>query len=36
MLTIGDVVDAEVTNVQVFGLFCRHDDEDLLVLLPET
>ena len=36
MLEIGDVVDAEVTNVQVFGIFCRHRDEDLLVLIPET
>ena len=36
MLRIGDVVDAEVTSVQIFGIFCRHRDEDLLVLIPET
>ena len=36
MLIVGDVVEAEVTNVQVFGIFCRHRDEDLLVLIPET
>lgn len=36
MLKVGDVVDAEVTNVQVFGIFCRHRGEELLVLIPET
>lgn len=36
MLKVGDVVDAEVTNVQVFGIFCRHRQEEVLVLIPET
>lgn len=36
MLQAGDVVDVEVTSVQVFGIFCRHRDEELLVLIPET
>jgi ribosomal protein S1 len=36
MLKVGDVVDAEVTNVQVFGILCRHCDEEILVLIPET
>jgi ribosomal protein S1 len=36
MLKAGDVVDAEVINVQVFGIFCRHRDEELFVLIPET
>jgi predicted RNA-binding protein with RPS1 domain len=36
MLKVGDVVDAEVTNVQVFGIFCRHGQEDMLVVIPET
>lgn len=36
MLKVGDVVDAEVTSVQVFGIFCRHGQEEMLVLIPET
>ena len=35
MLENGDVVDAEVTNVQVFGIFCQHRGQDLLVKIPE-
>jgi len=36
MLKAGDVVDAEVTKVEVFGIFCRHQEQELLVLIPET
>ena len=35
MLETRDVVDAEVTNVQVFGIFCHHRGQDLLVKIPE-
>ncbi len=36
MLKVGDVVDAVVTRVQVFGIFCSYRQEDILVLIPET
>jgi len=36
MVAVGDVVDATVTAVQVFGVFCRHESHDMLVLIPET
>lgn len=36
MLKVGDVVNVEVTNVQVFGIFCRHPNDEMLVLIPET
>ena len=36
MLEIGDVVDVEVQSVKVYGVFCRYESEDLLVLIPET
>jgi predicted RNA-binding protein with RPS1 domain len=36
VLRIGDVVVAEVTNVQVFGIFCKHGTQELLVRIPEV
>lgn len=36
MLAIGDTVTAEVTSPQVFGVFCRHASNDILVVIPET
>ncbi|MEM6433955.1 MAG: S1 RNA-binding domain-containing protein [Cyanobacteria bacterium P01_D01_bin.115] len=36
MVAVGDVVDATVTAVRVFGVFCRHESQDMLVLIPET
>ena len=36
MLAVGDTVTAEVTSSQVFGVFCRHTSNDMLVVIPET
>jgi predicted RNA-binding protein with RPS1 domain len=36
MLAIGQIVEVEVTTVAVFGVFCRHDEHDVLVLIPDT
>ncbi len=36
MLAVGDTVTAEVTSLQVFGVFCRHASHDMLVVIPET
>lgn len=36
MLEIGDVVDVEVESVEVFGIFCRHESQEMLVMIPET
>nr|WP_044180889.1 S1 RNA-binding domain-containing protein [Pirellula staleyi] len=36
MLSIGDVVTAEVISVQVFGVFCRYASREMLVVIPET
>lgn len=36
MFVIGDILDVEVVRVAVFGLFCRADDQEVLVLIPET
>jgi hypothetical protein len=36
MLAIGDTVAVEVTSPQVFGVFCRHASDDMLVVIPET
>jgi small subunit ribosomal protein S1 len=36
MLKAGDVVEVEVRNVAVFGVFCRHGEQEILVLIPET
>jgi len=35
MLKTGDVVDVEVCAIAVFGVFCRHEEEELLVRIPE-
>lgn len=35
MVAIGDVVTAEVKDVQVFGIFCSHESQEILVLIPE-
>jgi predicted RNA-binding protein with RPS1 domain len=35
MLAIGDVVEVEVRTVAVFGIFCRHGEQEVLVLIPE-
>jgi predicted RNA-binding protein with RPS1 domain len=36
MLAIGDVVEVEVRTVAVFGVFCRYQEQEVLVLIPET
>ncbi len=36
MVAVGDVVEATVTAVRVFGVFCRFETTDILVLIPET
>jgi len=36
MVEPGDVITAEVTSVQVFGVFCRHESQDMLITIPET
>jgi predicted RNA-binding protein with RPS1 domain len=36
MLSAGQVVEVEVRTVAVFGLFCRHGQEEVLVRIPET
>jgi hypothetical protein len=36
MLAVGQIVEVEVQAVAVFGLFCRYDGQQVLVLLPET
>lgn len=35
MLATGQIVEVEVQSVAVFGLFCRYDGQELLVLIPE-
>jgi predicted RNA-binding protein with RPS1 domain len=35
MLKTGDVVEVEVRAVAVFGVFCRHEEEEILVRIPE-
>lgn len=34
MLAIGDVVEVTVIRVKVYGLFCRHETDEILVLIP--
>lgn len=36
MLEIGNIVEVEVQSVEVFGIFCRHESQEILVLIPET
>ena len=36
MLATGQIVDVEVRSVAVFGLFCRGEEQEVLVLIPET
>ncbi|MFL5340746.1 MAG: S1 RNA-binding domain-containing protein [Gemmataceae bacterium] len=36
MIATGQIVEVEVQTVAVFGLFCRHDGQDVLVRIPET
>jgi predicted RNA-binding protein with RPS1 domain len=36
MLAVGEIVTAEVTSPQVFGVFYRHESKDILVVIPET
>jgi hypothetical protein len=36
MVAAGDILDVEVQSVAVFGLFCRYDGQEVLVLIPET
>lgn len=36
MLKVADIVTVVVTSPQVFGVFCRYESQDLLVLIPET
>lgn len=35
MLVAGEVVEVEVRNVEVFGIFCSHHDQEILVLIPD-
>ncbi len=35
MLVSGDIVTAEVLSVQVFGVFCAYDKQEIQVLIPE-
>ena len=36
MLATGQLVEVEVQTVAVFGLFCRHEEDEVLVQIPET
>ena len=36
MLVIGQIVEVEVSSVAVFGIFCRYNEQEVLVLIPET
>jgi hypothetical protein len=36
MLAAGEIVEVQVQTVAVFGLFCRHEGQEVLVLIPET
>lgn len=36
MLAARQIVEVEVQTVAVFGLFCRYDGQEVLVLIPET
>lgn len=36
MLSVGDILIVEVTSPQVFGVFCRHGSNEMLVVIPET
>ena len=35
MLAAGQIIEVKVQAVAVFGLFCRHEEQDVLVLIPE-
>ena len=34
MLAAGQIIDVKVQSAAVFGLLCRHDKQDVLVLIP--
>src|SRR5258708_2533798 len=36
MLAVGEIVEVEVQTVAVFGVFCRFEVQEVLVLIPET
>jgi hypothetical protein len=36
MLVAGQIIEVNVQRAAVFGLFCRHEGQDVLVLIPET
>src|SRR6516225_9557783 len=36
MLSTGQIVMVEVRTVATFGLFCRWEEQEVLVLIPET
>jgi hypothetical protein len=36
MLASGQIVEVEVRAVAVFGLFCQYEEQEVLVLIPET
>jgi len=36
MIAVGDIIDVQVQRVEVFGIFCRHENETILLLIPET
>ena len=36
IVAAGDILDVEVVQVAVFGLFCRAGKQEVLVLIPET
>jgi len=35
MLVTGQIVEVEVQAVAVFGVFCRHEEQEVRVLIPE-
>jgi hypothetical protein len=36
MVAAGDILDVQVYSVATFGLFCRAEEQQVLVLIPET
>jgi predicted RNA-binding protein with RPS1 domain len=36
MLAAGQIIEVDVRTVAVFGLFCRYNGQEVLVLIPET
>lgn len=36
MIAINDIVECEIVRVEVYGIYCRYEDLEILVLIPET